>query len=138
MVRLSEELEFLDSYFFLIKTRLDSGVSLKNKLEPSFIESTYIPPATLQLLVENAINHNKYNPENPLKIEINKNDDFIVVSNNLNLREITEVSTKKGLKNIEKRYKLISNSRVEFTKTDSEFIVKIPVLKQADYEGFNI
>lgn len=138
LVKLSSELEFLDSYFFLIKTRLDDGVFLENSLDKSFIESTFIPPVTLQLLVENAINHNKYNPENPLKIKIEKEADFIVVRNNLNLREVMEVSTKQGLKNIARRYELISGLKIIITKTETDFIVKIPVLNQPDYERFNI
>lgn len=138
LIKLSFELEFLDSYFFLIKTRLDDGVFLENKLDKSFIESTYIPPVTLQLLVENAINHNKYDPENPLKIRIDKEGDFIAVSNNLNLREVMEVSTKQGLKNIARRYELISGVKIEIKKTETEYTVKIPVLNQTDYERFNI
>ncbi len=138
LVKLSSEMEFLDAYFFLIKTRLDDGVFLENKLEKSFIETTFIPPVTLQLLVENAINHNKYNPKNPLKIMVEKVGDFIVVRNNLNMREVMEASTKQGLKNICKRYDLISELKVEIVKTETEFIVKIPALNQTDYERFNI
>jgi two-component system LytT family sensor kinase len=138
LVKLSDELEFLDSYFFLIKTRLDDGIFLENKLEKSFVESTFIPPVTLQLLVENAINHNKYNPEKPLKIKIDNEANFIVVRNNLNLRKIVETSTKQGLKNIARRYELISGEEVEIKKTETEFIVRIPVLNQTDYERFNI
>ena len=70
LVKLSEELQFLDAYFFLIKTRLGNGVFLENKFESTFTENTFIPPVTLQLLVENAVNHNKYNPDVPLKITV--------------------------------------------------------------------
>jgi len=138
LVKLSEELEFLNSYFFLIKTRLEDGVSLENRLDKSFVETTFIPPATLQLLVENAVNHNKYNPKNPLKIQIFKEDNFIVVKNNLNLREMVETSTRQGLKNIARRYDLISGLKIEISKTNTEFTVKIPTLNKTDYERFNI
>lgn len=138
LVKLSEEMEFLEAYFFLIKTRLDDGVFLENKLKGSFVESAYIPPATLQLLAENAVNHNKYNPKNPLRIQIIKEGDFIVVRNNLNLRETPETSTKQGLNNIARRYELISGTKIEIHKTETEFIVKIPVLNKTDYERFNI
>ncbi|MBT3382876.1 MAG: sensor histidine kinase [Prolixibacteraceae bacterium] len=138
LVKLKEELEFIDAYFFLIKTRLDNGVFLENKLEKSFVETTFIPPATLQLLVENAVNHNKYNPENPLIIQIEKEGDFIVVRNNLNPREILESSTRQGLKNVARRYELISELKVDINKTNTVFTVKIPVLNQSDYERFNI
>lgn len=138
LVKLSEELKFLDAYFFLVKTRLEKGVFLINKLEDSFINTNYIPPVTLQLLVENAINHNAYNPHNPLKIIIEEKDGFIVVSNNLNPRELLKESTKQGLKNIAKRYSLIGEKEVEIRKTETDFIVKLPLLNEADYESINI
>ncbi|QGY44539.1 hypothetical protein GM418_12970 [Maribellus comscasis] len=138
LVKLSEELDFLDSYYFLIKTRLDNGVFLETRLTKSFIENTYIPPVTLQLLVENAVNHNKYNPEDPLKIVIETKDNFIIVRNNLNPRLKTEPSTQTGLKNLKRRYELISMQQVAVITENGEFIVKIPSLKQSDYESFTV
>jgi len=134
LVKLSEELEFLYAYFFLIKTRLDNGVFLENKIEFSTISSTYIPPVTLQLLIENAVNHNSYNPDNPLKIIIDNNKKSLIVRNVLNPRAVLKKSTKQGLKNVAKRYKLISDKEVEIIKTETEFIVKLPLLNQSDYE----
>lgn len=138
LVKLREELEFLRAYFFLIKTRLDQGVFLDIQLEKSLIESTFIPPVTLQLLVENAINHNTYNPEEPLKISIKSDRNSILVANNLNPRKALQKSTKLGLKNISKRYQLISNMDVEISKSNQTFSVKLPLLNQSDHENFNI
>lgn len=138
LVRLSEELAFLEAYFFLIKTRLDDGIFLENRLDKSFTESTFLPPVTLQLLVENAINHNKYNPEKPLKIVIEREAESIVVKNNLNPRDVSRISTHTGLKNLSKRYELLSARAVVVNKLKEEFVVKIPVLNYSDYERFNI
>ena len=138
LVRLSDELDFLDSYFFLIKTRLEDGVLLENKLERSFVENTFLPPVSLQILVENAINHNKYNPDDPLKVTIESEPEFIVVRNNLNPRMKTEPSTRIGLKNLSKRYELVSHKALEIQKTSYEFVVKLPILNHSDYERFNI
>ena len=137
-VKLSEELDFLNAYYFLIKTRLEDGVFLENKLEKTFIDETFIPPVTLQLLIENAISHNTYNPDNPLRIVILKEGDHIVVKNNRSPRAVLKESTKQGLKNVSKRYKLISDKEVEVLSSEQEFIVKLPVLNQQDHESFNI
>ncbi len=56
----------------------------------------------------------------------------------MNPREILESSTRQGLKNIGRRYELISKLKIDIKKTDTEFIVRIPVLNQLDYERFNI
>lgn len=138
LVKLNEELEFLYAYFFLIKTRLDEGVFLDIELDNSTIDTTYIPPVTLQLLVENAVNHNTYNPEKPLKVKIRQESNHIIVENNLNPRTVFKESTKQGLRNISKRYELLSTQGIEILKTDHSFIVKLPLLNQSDYENFNI
>ena len=138
LVQLSEELGFLEAYFFLIRTRLETGVILEERLEKSFVENTFLPPVSLQILVENAINHNKYNPDDPLKITIESENDFIVVRNNLNPRMKAESSTQTGLMNLSKRYELVSQKQVIIQKTDDEFIVKLPTLNHSDYERFNI
>ena len=138
LVKLSEELEFLKAYFFLIKIRLGEGVFLDVELEKSFVESTFIPPVTLQLLVENAVVHNKYNPEDPLKISIRKEENHMIVSNNLNIRSDKETSTLTGLKNLSRRYELLCGQNVEAEATADEFVVRIPVLNTTDYERFNI
>lgn len=119
---------------FLIKTRLDAGVFFDNQLDKSVIESTYNPAVTIPLLVENAIKHNTYNPDNPLKIRIKKERDYIVTNNTYNPRSVLDESTKKGLKNISEPYDLIFHKKVEVLNTENEFIVKIPILKRNDYE----
>ncbi len=137
LVKLSSELKFLESYFFLIKTRLENGVFLENKLGTDFTDSAYIPPVTLQLLIENAVNHNSYNPDKPLCITIEKNGGQIIVRNTLSPRAALKESTKKGLKNISDRYELICSKKIEIKKTDTEFIVKLPILSRQDHESFN-
>ncbi|MCE4565949.1 histidine kinase [Maribellus sp. CM-23] len=138
LVTLSEELEFLKAYFFLIKIRLGEGVFLDVELEKKFVESTFIPPVTLQLLVENAVVHNKYNPNDPLRISIRKEGNHMIVCNNLNLRNDKETSTQTGLKNLSRRYELLCGQNVEAEATANEFVVRIPVLNTTDYERFNI
>ena len=87
-----------------------------------------VAPATLQMLIENAIKHNVASKKSPLKIVLEKQDDYIVVSNTLQKKEIEEESTKIGLSNIVNRYKLLSDLPVIVEMTQTLFIVKIPVL----------
>lgn len=138
LVKLADEFEFLDSYFFLIKTRLNEGVFLENNIDRKTLEQNYVPPVTLQLLVENAIGHNSYNPKNPLLIRIYEDGEFIVVENNMNPRTGLKESTKQGLNNVSKRYELISEKRVVVSKSRVQFVVKVPLINQQEYESFNI
>ena len=81
----------------------------------------------VQLLVENALKHNIASKSSPLHITISVADDYITVRNNLNKKDVA-FSTHKGLENITKRYKLVSEKTVQITKTDTDFIVSLPLI----------
>jgi len=137
LVPLSEELQVVEDYFFLLKTRFGNALQLSTELNGLSPDEIYVPPATIQMLLENAVKHNKFSATHPLRIQILLNNDRILVSNNIDKRNIGEDSTKIGLKNIERRYELISGHKIEITETQSDFCVSLPVLKKSAYENFN-
>ena len=79
-----------------------------------------------QGLVENAIKHNVTSKEAPLKIEILSDTEFLTVSNNLNLRS-SSYSTKTGLRNLVKRYEMLTSKDIVVQYDEERFEVKIPM-----------
>jgi two-component system, LytTR family, sensor kinase len=128
IVPLKEELDFLDSYTYLLRTRFSENLQIENRISdcPDVI---MVAPASLQMLIENAIKHNVASKKLPLKIILEKQAEYIVVSNTLQKKEIEEESTRIGLRNIIDRYKLLSDLPVIVERTPTQFIVKIPVLQ---------
>ncbi|MBI9052427.1 MAG: histidine kinase [Bacteroidales bacterium] len=126
LVVLKEELSFIDSYIALHKERLGEGIDVQFMIDKGGIEKN-IAPLTLQLLVENAIKHNEVSKENPLSLEISSDDDYVIVKNNLQLKE-SSYSTKTGLSNLVKRYELLEGDDIIVEQNDSFFIVKVPLL----------
>ena len=129
IVPLKEELTFLDSYSYLLRTRFNDNLKIENKLSNQS-DSIMVAPASLQMLIENAIKHNVASKKNPLHIELNIEGDFIIIRNTLQRKKLEEESTKLGLKNIISRYKLLSNLPVKIEETETLFTVKIPILYQ--------
>jgi len=127
IVSLKEELAFLDSYTYLLRTRFNENLVIENKISDRS-DVVMVAPATLQMLIENAIKHNIASKKSPLTILLEKHDDYISVTNTLQKKEIEEESTKIGLKNIVSRYKLLSDKPVKIEETESRFIVKLPIL----------
>lgn len=128
VVRVKDELEFLKSYIYLLSIRFEENLFIKNNL-PADTHNLYIAPASLQLLIENAIKHNIVSNKKPLIIDIfTENSTYLVVKNNLQLKSSQETSTSVGLKNIIKRYEFISDKDVIVNKTDDSFVVKIPLV----------
>jgi sensor histidine kinase YesM len=54
---LQDELNFLDSYFHMLKTRYQTGLNLNIQVGKEF-SGYFLPALTLQLLIENAVKHN--------------------------------------------------------------------------------
>ncbi|MBC7933835.1 MAG: histidine kinase [Rhizobacter sp.] len=128
LVEIETELNYIQPYIFLLEKRFSEGLSIKINI-PEACRSKYIIPASLQMLIENAIKHNIVSRSKPLNIDVHVNgQDNIVVSNNLQCRESVERSGQVGLSNIKKRYMLVSNREVIIEQNDSAFIVELPLL----------
>lgn len=128
VVSLKEDLELAKKYSFLLKSRLESGVEIVFAVPDRYFEC-FIPPMTLQNLVENCVKHNVVTKKSILQIDIFVENEYIVVKNNLNLKMNSGVgSTNLGLNYIKSQMELIADKKVIITKDDKEFIVKIPLV----------
>ena len=127
-VTVKNELEYLDSYFFLLNIRHPDYISLLTDLSENTRSKCKILPHSLQMLVENAVKHNTFKKENQLVIEITEDDDYIIIRNNINKRRLMQESTGIGLKNIQNRYAIESNKKVLILESDNYFMVKLPKL----------
>ncbi|MCC6282491.1 MAG: histidine kinase [Saprospiraceae bacterium] len=130
VVPVSEELETLRAYHFLMDIRFGAALQLHISVPDN--TRGYIAPLTLQMLLENALKHNEVSKANPLRIDIFlENDDWIVVRNNLSPKNILPDSTGIGLPNIQARYQVLSEKAVLITDHDGFFTVKVPLLKMS-------
>jgi two-component system, LytTR family, sensor kinase len=129
LVSLKEEIHLLDAYIFLLKARFGDNLRVEVKLrEQDLIQ--FVPPLTLQMLIENAVKHNIISADKPLQIKIYSQDDqWIMVENNLQKKLTSSPdSTQTGLSNIVNRYKLLHPHPVEILATLTSFQVKLPLL----------
>ena len=126
VVPLAEELGFLESYIYLQKIRHGESLQVQNELPEN--GNIMVVPLSLQLLLENAIKHNTALEEEPLRVRLYLEQDYLVVQNNLQERRIREDSTGAGLPNIEARYSYLTHKPVQVHKSDHQFTVKLPLL----------
>lgn len=135
-VTVEEELNFLDSYTCLLKERFGENLNIKIDV-PEHLLKMGIVPLSMQMLFENAIKHNIVSTQDPLSIEVSaEKGNQLVVKNNLQRKQQVMNSTKVGLENIKKRYRLLSDKNVEVFATQQSFIVVLPLLKKdVQYSG---
>ncbi|WEK38390.1 MAG: histidine kinase [Candidatus Pseudobacter hemicellulosilyticus] len=128
VIPLEEELKFLHAYMFLIKHRIGKGVHFAIHVAEDS-KQLYMPPLTLQLLVENALKHNKVVKSNPLHIRIYSNaGNELVVENSLLPIETSLESSGIGIRNIIRRYHLLSAKEPQIVKGPATFSVIIPLI----------
>jgi sensor histidine kinase YesM len=129
-VPLTDEINFLENYYFLLRVRFDDGIRISNAIDTSQ-PGVHILPCTLQALVENAIKHNFFSDKEPLEISIQMNKYFITVSNAIIPKRYAADSTKTGLNNLKERYWLIMNKKLVVHTANNRFSVKVPfVIKE--------
>ena len=125
-VSLKEETEHLEKFFHLQQLRFNENLHVEINIQPAAL-SKEIPPLALQMLVDNCIKHNIISSKNPLNIKITADEKSITVANNLQ-RKYTEESTGQGLKNIEGRYRFLSNEPIKIVSDEKHFAVTIPFI----------
>ena len=127
LITISKELEALDSYIYLLKTRFQGKIEISNTIPDAYL-SEFVLPISLQILIENAVKHNIVSKSKPLKIDIYVEDDFLVVKNNLQKKNQKFVSTRIGLTNITSRYQFMTDRKVRVEETEQFFKVSLPII----------
>lgn len=130
LVELNSELEFINSYIYLLKIRFGENIHFNVQIDSKY-HTNLIPPMALELLLENSIKHNEVSKEKPLHVDVHTlKSNYLTISNNLQLRNDVEPGTKLGLKNIQKRYAHYTSLPVIIEKNEQYFMVQIPLLSK--------
>lgn len=125
-VTLQEELAFLDRYLALLQQRFGEGIQVRIADEVAQLQGK-LPPAALQMLIENAIKHNEHTQAHPLLIDVTCEGQRISVSNKKQLITNAE-STSVGQHNIVERYRLLTSQKVVINDTQEGYCVTIPLI----------
>lgn len=128
LVSLFKELEFIESYFFLLQIRYENKLVFELDAKDAEIRKIMMPPCTLQTVVENAIKHNEFSAENPLMIKLSLNGEYVKVSNNKKPKPYLVDSTSIGLRNLSSRYMLLCNKNIIIENEEFHFLVKLPLI----------
>jgi two-component system LytT family sensor kinase len=128
LVPLRTEVDFIQSYTFLIKIRFENKFEVSIDIPENVLNTYRIAPLTLQLLVENVVKHNRMSIREPLRVNIYCENEFLVVENPLQDRDQPEPSTGVGLPNIISRYAMLTDRAIQYGPHNDSFVVKIPLL----------
>ncbi len=127
LVDLDRELKFCLDYLKVQQERFGKeALSYELKLEDS--GAWKIPPLAIQLLLENALKHNRCSEQEPLTLSLEQQGKTLKVCNNLQLRTIHGETLGIGLSNLIRRYELLKAPSPEVLKDSEQFCIKIPLI----------
>lgn len=126
VMELSKEIQFAENYIFLIETRFgnDYQFTIDKNTE---INNKFIPTGALQALLENVVKHNKAKGKS-IQTKITIKDDWLTVNNTKENNPNTE-SLGTGLRNLQTRYELLSDKKVDVKNATHRFVISIPIIK---------
>jgi sensor histidine kinase YesM len=125
-VSVNDDLAMMYKYYELISIRFPEATKLSIDIEHFDLEAK-LPPLSLQILLENALKHNRFSKKNPLRIEIEIDRNYISFTNN-KTKSLPDVpKTKNGLKILADRYQLLQNKKIEIINDQSMFTVMLPL-----------
>lgn len=127
LVTIETELSFIQSYYFLLKARHEEGLQLQIDVSPENQEN-WIPPLTLQMIIENAMNQNTVSRLNPLKIQIKDTERGLEIVNSVEPK-INNVNANAGIEeNINNKYRLLCGCEIEIEETGEHRSIVLPVI----------
>ncbi|WP_430412780.1 sensor histidine kinase [Kordia sp.] len=128
VMELTAEMNFAENYMFLLKTRFGDDYEFEISKNSS-LENKFVPTGAIQTLLENIAKHNRAQHGKAIKASIHIDGDWLTVSNTKSNMKPTQESLGTGLKNLEYRYRLLSDRKPIISDTLDGFTVKIPIIK---------
>jgi hypothetical protein len=133
LVSLSQELAFAQHYFQLMQTRLGEGYQLHIDEAIDNTAHFFLPPFTLQLLLENVFIHNHGSAAKPLTVQIQLQQNGLTVRNPQQPKNYTPESNGIGLTNLSKQFLFLTGKNINITNDVDYFSVCLPLLLEQSY-----
>jgi hypothetical protein len=127
LVSVAEELAFAKTYMNLLKMRFENSLFYEIRETDSNPEAKVVP-LSLQLLLENTVKHNVVSEQKPLHITITVKDNYLIIQNNFQKKEVLQDRKGVGLQNIISRYGILTKRKVLIQENQDFFAVHLPIL----------
>ncbi len=127
IIPLEQEVEFCRNYLQMQQLRFGSALEWEIHINDPGMLQGKVPAFSLQPLAENAIKHNKFTIQHPLKIIIEQKQDLISLSNSINQKQPGETSLKSGLANLAERCLICSGSEISISNNGLTFSVAFKI-----------
>jgi two-component system LytT family sensor kinase len=127
VVSLETEIDFIKHYISLLQIRYNSVLEINMDISSAAKEKGIVM-VTLQMLIDNALKHNALQAENPLRISIWDEDEYLHIHNTKKLRKQIETSNRQGLQQLKELYSYLTKKVVIIHDAEKSFEINLPLL----------
>jgi two-component system LytT family sensor kinase len=127
-IELQKELQFINSWFFILKVRYGTAVSFNLDVTDDALNKQ-IPPLTLQLLVEHILNRHMISKLKPLAIRISTSGSEWLALHHTISRKINAKDPDKdnSMSNVINKFRLLDLAPIRISQSEGVQIIEIPL-----------
>lgn len=132
LITLGTELGFVQSYFYLLKSRHREGVCLSVEVPEEHMQKL-IPPFTMQILLETTFNTNVISKDQPLQVDISVTDrGWLQIKNNAQRKINEDPAERLGLQNMSKKFRLLCNKHIIIKENEELRVIQVPLINEEE------
>ena len=133
LVQLSTELKFLDSYIHLLQARHNEGLKVNIDINEKD-KDKWLPPLSLQVILENIMTKNACCKENPLDIQIQSDGNNKIIFRNNALPKLARelLDDESGIDNLSVKYKLLNQGELLIASDERKTVISIPLIENKE------
>ncbi len=126
LVSVAEEMAFMNAYRYLLDTRFGEALRWEISVDDRIMEY-YLPPLSLQTLIENALRHNSLLPEQPLEVRLSSGPDTLLVCNAIRRKKNPVLVQQGGLATLSARFYTLGLPKLIIEDDGKLFKVQLPL-----------
>lgn len=126
-----EEIQHARDYNFLVEQRFGGAFHFRENFDAAQLEKAYIPPGSLQTVLENVYKHNLATERNPVTITIECRDNALFVINDHSPKPgelATHERSGSGTANLFRRYALLTDEEMYSRQQGAHWMARLPLL----------
>lgn len=129
-VKLDTELQFINSYYYLIRARYGESVQLTINVDQQYRDKL-VTPLLLQTLFEYSFNTNMIAKDKPLLYTITiDHNGRLLLTNNIQLKHNAESVSTAGITNLSDKYRLLTGEEISIVNNGNMCNVNVPLLDE--------
>jgi len=138
LVPVADELQYAADYHYLVERRFGNSFTFRQNITSEDLDSYYVPPGSLQTVLENVYKHNLATERNPVTITLDKRDDVLFVTNDYSPKPgglATHEQSGSGTANLLRRYALLTDREVYSRREGEHWVARLPLLRATQLAG---